>query len=49
MGTGGGSEEGTGQGYSARRGVGGEFRAIFLISDTLYHAYSYKSLTRFTG
>ena len=36
---GGGGSRGKGQGYRARRGVDGEFRAIILINDRLYHPY----------
>ena len=32
-----------------RRGVGGEFRAISLKSDRMYHPYSTKSSSRFSG
>ena len=36
---GGGGGGRAGQGYSACRGVGGEFRSIIVISDTIYHPY----------
>ena len=32
-----------------RRGVGREFRAIILKCDILYHPYSFKSSSRFSG
>ena len=38
-----------GHGYKVRRGVGREFRAILFISDILYHPWSNKPLSRFTG
>ena len=38
-----GGEEGAGPGYRARRGVGGEFRAMRRMRDTLYLPYKYKS------
>ena len=37
-----------GEGYRVRRRVGGEFRAMILIGDRLYHPCSYESSSRFS-
>ena len=45
----GGGGGGGGEVGRERRGVGREFRAIILKSDILYHPYSFKFSSRFSG